>query len=632
MTFKEISFQMLRNNYKKYLLYFCCNVFAIALFYTFAAIYTNEEFMNPAYVDKSISGNIYAPCVMTAVFMFLFIPYSYGVFLKKRKNEYGILMSLGMNEKEIWVSMIFDNIAVSTMSLACGLLGGTFLSLLFFEIIKECSGISGLAWKFNMKSYGITTVVYLAVVFVTLLLHIISFIKIQIADMFKARWREERDTKSSGFFIILGALISSVAVIWMMDQFGYRTTDIWLISPIFLGIGSWMILSNVTGFIIKHKRSTPEQIKKVHLGKSFVMQHFRSYKIVSFIAGWLFGIIILFGGCSAVAYPSLLNYAMSYSPYDLLYIQVHKNNDMSVSEAKQLLEKYNVTVTDTKEIAYMRNGAFNLLSTSEVNQLAGCSYAVNQGEYLVIYQYDLKDGYAHQMNLTQNCKFNLGTEDLELKYAGQDVRILFNHNHGFADRTLVLNDEDYKRVEEQADGYYSGIIKCFSLDDWQNSKEGANVLQQTLSDRNHLDISGQFYYKITSKLETYETAKKSAQFLIIVLFFVMSLFYVSANAIIFFKIQGEMEDEERMYRGLFRIGISEKEMQNIIRYKNVFYCLIPLLFGCTIGTFYNYTTNTIAQYRIVGIEYCSIISAFLLSVQCGIIILLSHYEKKKLGV
>jgi hypothetical protein len=65
------------------------------------------------------------------------------------------------------------------------------------------------------------------------------------------------------------------------------------------------------------------------------------------------------------------------------------------------------------------------------------------------------------MNVSGNRRFSIGREDMELKYAGRDVRILFNHNHGFADVTLVLNDEDYKMLEERGDSFYSGIINSF---------------------------------------------------------------------------------------------------------------------------------------------------------------------------
>lgn len=80
----------------------------------------------------------------------------------------------------------------------------------------------------------------------------------------------------------------------------------------------------------------------------------------------------------------------------MLYIQVNENNDMSAAETERLLAKYNVTVTHSAEIPYMRDGAANLLSVSEVNKLSGGSYNVKQGEYFVIYQYDLKDGYEQR--------------------------------------------------------------------------------------------------------------------------------------------------------------------------------------------------------------------------------------------
>lgn len=624
MTFKKISSQMLRNNYKRYLLYLYCNVFTVAIFHAFAVIYTNDDFSNPNLVNPMISSNIFAPLIFTVIFMVLFIPYSYGAFFRKRKSEYGILMTLGMTEKEVLSNMIFENILVSMLSLIAGMTAGSVLSLLFFGVIRYIIGISSVAWRLSLKPYLITAGVYLAIVAFTLALQLFGFVKTQIADILKAKSRGEKEVKASLFSLITGYLLSIASVAVMVIWF--RTEPSWaLLTGLALMLaGAWLLIgcmrSALTG-------------GPLNIGRAFVLHHFRSFRTVTFIAVSLFGIGVFLAGLSAVTYPNLLNNAMSYSPYDLVYVQADGKNEMTPEDASRLLLKYGVSVTSSVEVPYMRDSAFNLFSVSEINRLTGSNYVIKPGGYIVIYQYDLNDGYEHEMNLNQTINFSTDTATLYLEYAGQDVRILFNNNHGFADMTLLLNDADYKTIEKSGDGYYSGVIKCFTFNNWKDSGLGLQNLQQTLSSQNHFaDASEEKYFNISSKLESYKTAQQSARFLIFVMSFVVILFYFSANIIIYFKIQGEAEDEKQTYRGIYRIGISREEMHGILKYKDKLYCLIPMYIGSAVGVFFCFATSMLNGYGLSGIAFSTAISAILILMQKLVLMHFTRCEEKVLGI
>jgi hypothetical protein len=627
MTFREISLQMLRKSYKRYLLYFYCNVFTAAIFYTFASIYTNEDFMNPSIVNPMISSNIIAPSVFTVIFMFFFIPYSYSVFFRNRKSEYGILMTLGMTEKEVLTNMLAENLLINLLSLVAGILAGTLISLLFFWGIRNVIGISGVAWKLSLKPYAITAGVYLAITAVTLALQLFGFVKMQITDMLKARSRGEKEVKPSLFGLIAGSLLSIASVAVMLTWFRAEASWVLLISFVLMMAGIWLLLGCM-------RAALTGRAGAFDLGSTFVRQHFRSYRTVTFITVSLFATSVFLAGLSMVTYPDFQNNALNYSPYDLVHVQSDGKNEMTLQKASELLLKHGVSVVSSAEMPYMRNGVFNLFSVSEINRLTGLNYAVKPGEYLLIYQYDLNDGYSHEMNLLQTTiDFSLGTEQLGLKYAGQDVRILFNNNSGFADKTLLLADADYKEIEKNGEEYYSGIIKCFIFSDWRNSGQGLQALQQVLTAQNHpADAAEEKYFKISSKLKAYSTAQQSSCFLIFVMSFVVALFYLSANIIIYFKIQGEAEDEKQMYRGIYRIGISGEEMHGILKHKNKLYCLIPLYAGSAVGVFFSFATNALSNSGLSGIIFAVAVSALLLLLQGLVLASFTRWEEKALGV
>lgn len=624
MTFKEISRRMLKNNYKRYLQYFYCNVFTIALLCTFISIFTNADFMNPHIVNPMISSNIEAPTIFTVIFMFLFIPYSYSEFFRKRKSEYGILITLGMTEREALLNMLSENITVSFFSLLAGMAAGTLLSLSFFAIIRYGIGVNTVSWTLNLKSYAITAGIFIVITVVTLAVQLLGFVKTQIRILIKSKERGEREVKSSLLFSVLGTVLGVISIVLMLCLYKIEPSTVLLISFALSIISAWFLIG-CSSYVLRKRGVT-------NVGKAFILEHFRSYRTVTFIASCLIGIGVFLTGLSIVTYPNMLSNAKNYSPYDLLYVQAGGKNEMTTGEASKLLSKYGVSVTSSTEIPFMRNGAFNLFPVSEINRLSGSNYTVNPGEYLVIYQYDMRDGYEHEMNMSSTVNFDLNSGTLLLKYAGQDIKILLNGN-SFAEYTLLLNDADYKTMEEKEVGFIPGVVKCFAFSSWKDSGEGLEALQKALTAQNHcVDDDQERYFRISSKLEEFRIGQQSSQFLIFVIAFVSLLFFISSDIIIYFKIKGEAEDEAVMYRGLYRIGISANETHVILERKNKIYFMQPLLYGVAAGVFFCFAVSSENGYGLAGVAFSAAVSVLLLTIQHFLLKYITGDEQKQLGV
>ena len=192
MTFYEISRKMLRANFNRYRIYFFCNLFAAALFYCFASILTNESFMNERIVNSLISGNIYFPSILAALFLVFFLPVSCQVFLASRKREYGILFSLGMSRKEAFWNIFLENVLVAILALVAALAAGTALSVLFFAVIQYGIGIEGLHWKLSSEPYKMTIILYAVVIGLTFILNVGSLFREKIGVLIKAQYRSEK--------------------------------------------------------------------------------------------------------------------------------------------------------------------------------------------------------------------------------------------------------------------------------------------------------------------------------------------------------------------------------------------------------------------------------------------------------
>jgi hypothetical protein len=588
MTFNDISLKMLKAGFRRYRLYFFCNVLSVTLLYCFAAILTNPSFMDLKVVDSMISSNIIAPSVFVAVFMALFIPYTYRAFMRSRKQEYGILMVLGMSAREANGRMLLENCAVAGASLATGLALGTALSGFFFLFIRNVIGVSQLQWALEARSYGYTVALYAVTMLVTLAMGAWDIVKAQLSELIKEKFRPEKGRRTSPALCAAGAGLMAAAVPVMLMSGG---EGLWFLGLGMISLGLFLVMTRAGGLGARAGKALSRWRQRHILGLSFVRQHNESTRRLRFIATWLIAFSVFFGGLAAVMYGSSVQNAMRYSPYDMAYAQIFGKNQVEDAEIQKLLAENGVAVQSVRQVDYLRNGAFNIFPASQANANFGCDYRIERGKFLSVFQYDLTDGYGHDLSAPEEVHFDCEASDLALTSSGQDVRILTNVNPAFADRTLVVSDADFSLIASGCRDYWRGTAKLYDFDRWEDSKGGVEAVQNRLLEANRVDQSEQRYFRASSRIEAYATARQSAEFLIFLASFVIALFLTAADVMIHFKIRTETEEERRMLLGLRRIGVTGGEMLEMIRFKNGAYFMPQAIFGLALGTFYSHSLS-----------------------------------------
>lgn len=535
MTFYEISRKMLRANFNRYRIYFFCNLFAAALFYCFASILTNESFMNERIVNSLISGNIYLPSILAALFLLFFLPVSCQIFLASRKREYGILFSLGMSRKEAFWNMLLENVLIAILALVAALAAGTVLSVAFFAVIQYGIGIEGLHWRLNPEPYKMTIVLYAVVIGFTFALNVGSLLRERIAVLIKAQYRSEKKG--------------------MLYRLLYRFY--------------------------------PAYMKKHTVEWSFLRRHNKEW-------GFRYAFAILIIACSVVLvsvcvtmYPAFLQDAESYAPYDMVYSEIFGMNAVPEETVAEILNENGVTVRQSIQIPYIRSTNFNFLPVEEVNRYFQCDYQIEEGQFLNLFQYDLQDGYEH--DLSEISKITYG-ENGELHSVGSDVRILWNQDPTFADRTLIVSNSDFEKMKEDKE-YWTGTAHLFLFEQWENSYDGVCAVNEYLRGKNQVDETESYYYRVASKIESYSDARKSGQFLIFLMAFVIGLMLSAEFLLIHFRIQAEGEENKREVRSLQLIGMTGQEIVKCLRYKNSLRFIPPIIWGTVLSFLPSYYLN-----------------------------------------
>lgn len=89
-----------------------------------------------------------------------------------------------------------------------------------------------------------------------------------------------------------------------------------------------------------------------------------------------------------------------------------------------------------------------------------------------------------------------------------------------------------------------------------------------LSETNQIAESEAAYYEVSSRVEYYQDAQKSGQFLIFFIAFVVGLMMMAEFLLIHFRIQAEQQENSRAVLRLRMIGVTDQEVLNDLKYKN----------------------------------------------------------------
>lgn len=551
MNFYHLSVKMLKKNFAQYKLYFSCNCFSVAIFFCFASLFLNEQFMDGSHVDSMISSNVIFPGMLMTAFMLLFLPLSYHIFWNARKQDYGILMSLGMSRKDAIKNIAAESLFICLLALFTGLAAGAVCSGIFYGILKYLLHIQGVSFAIPPKAYFLTCFLYGVITCLAISYYSIKLLWTRIGKMLKNHETAEKN----GFFYHLAQ--KHMPVYWNRNL--------------------------------------------VRL--SFLMRHKKEWRLRYVIVGMLVMTVTFLTSMSVCFWKGFHQDAETYAPFDLVYVSIYGCNQLSEKEAASILNKKHVVVTDSCSITFFKDTVFNYVSASELNSKLHTQYQVKEGTFLNLFQFAMDDGYTHHTTPATKISADLPEKTISLLSSGSDIEILWNQNPAFADRTVILNDHDFKTLYHSKN-YWQGTIRLFHFTDWKQSKNGVKAVCEKLRQKNALSEEELHAPEATSKIFHYEKATQSGSVLILSMSFVVLMLCGAAFVFIHFRIASEKEETGRSIKSLRLMGCFQKELQDMLLFKNRIHFLIPVVTGNILSIIPCYCFNQTYRFGFLGTVLC----------------------------
>ncbi|PWX63383.1 ABC transporter permease [Clostridium perfringens] len=615
MYFK-LAFKNIKKSYKNYVIYFLTLIFGICIFYTFNSIESqsvmmelNEQKQSAFMMAEQLMG--YFSVFIAFVLGFLIV-YANNYLIKRRKKEFGIYMTLGMENGSLSKMIFLETLLIGAISLGIGLVLGIMLSQALSVLTAYMFQVDLTKFQFVFSPLGFkrTVLCFSIIYLVVLIFNFISVRKIKLIDLLTASKRNEKPTIKNLWVSVILFLVS-VGILGIAyykvihDGIAFASFNA-LGLPILLGcIGTFIFFYSLTGFFLKVIQGN----KKFYLRdlNMFVMKQISSkinttFVSLSFICLMLFLAICTFSGGLGI------NRAINADLKDLTKFDVTFWSN-SGENIENLLKEKNIDISniakeDSNMVMYDSGVKYsNFLSKEGMTAMKNYFPVANDNDILVIgengYNNTLKLLGKEPVNLKENQYLAVGNIDEMKKWVNESLE---NGNIDQMKKLVNKSSENGKKINisgktlEPANKKYENInlynftmkgdILIFVVKDSlleglkpvssrfnMMLKDNSNTKEELDSIRDQL-VESQVY-SITKK-EIYDNAAGLGATMAYLGIYLGLIFIITSAVVLAIQQLTESTDNVERYRLLKEIGVDQKMINKAIFTQVGVYFMLPL--------------------------------------------------------
>lgn len=351
--YSKLAFRNLKRSFKDYTIYFLTLVFGVCIFYTFNSIQSQSIMMELNDMQTSAFEQVenimgYASIFVSFILAFLII-YANNYLIKRRKKEFGIYMTLGMEKGNLSKIIFIETLLVGIISLAIGLGLGILLSQELSVLTAKMFQVNLIKFKFifSYNSMIKTIVCFGAIYLLVLMFNSMSIIKISLIDLLTSSRKNEAIKVRNVWVSVIIFIISCIMLVYAYHTVltgGVATLEMSIngLSILLGSVGTFLFFFSLSGFLLKLVQAN----KKYYLKdlNMFVLRQINSkintvFISMSFICLMLFvGICMLSGGLGISSamnedIKDLTEYDLTFWNFEGMDIEkVLKENEVDLSK------------------------------------------------------------------------------------------------------------------------------------------------------------------------------------------------------------------------------------------------------------------------------------------------------------
>lgn len=291
MYFK-LATRNLKRSFKDYTIYFLTLVFGVCIFYTFNSIEAQSILMEVSEMHKNMFNLISDVMGIASIFIsfilgFLIV-YANSYLIKRRKKEFGVYMTLGMENSKLSSLLFIETMMIGVISLGLGLVLGIFLSQGLSVVTAKLFKVDLTTFKFifSMDAFIKTILCFGVIYLVILIFNSITLRKVKLINLLTASKVNEKIKIKNIWASVVAFIISIVTIGYayhIVLKNGIANFDKSIVIAILLGsVGTFLFFFSLAGFLLKVVQSS----KKIYLRNlnMFVLRQINSKINTTFIS------------------------------------------------------------------------------------------------------------------------------------------------------------------------------------------------------------------------------------------------------------------------------------------------------------------------------------------------------------
>ncbi|CVI73495.1 Bacitracin export permease protein BceB [Clostridiales bacterium CHKCI001] len=609
MLFK-LSVKNFKKSIKDYSIYFFTLILGVAVFYMFNAIGTQAAMMEVSQTKEDIiatmNGVLSGISVLVALILGYLIVYASHFMMKKRKNEFGIYMTLGMSRWKISKILFWETLIIGVISLVIGLAVGIglsqFMSLFVANLFEADMDqfIFVISWSAILRC-----ILYFSVIYVgAIIFYLITIRKAKLIDLLTANKKQEKNRLKNPLvcFIVFLVAVGMLGYAYYNVTIGAEDlqTQGDVLIQILLGIvGTVLIFWSMAGMLVQVVKKIPHFYRRKL--NSFVLGEISNKINTTVISGSIICLLLFLTICVLSAaftlkghkdgiMESLAPASISlykdmrdgYSVLDVLEEQkIDKNSFKEVVDINTF-EKETVTNASILEGIVDFGDTFNkaripLIRISDYNKVAQIyhfsEYSLEENEFILLADYE---NMVIQWNegLKKSPQIQIDGQLYHPKYFSCQTGFLTMSYSPMNMGVMIVPDSVIVQEKEWYCNYY---IANYS-DQKENDREWKDFIDSDAFDQqlNPNDAKWDPVYKGTRSNIYDDNIGTSAMYIFLGLYLGI-VFMMAGAAILALKEMSDAADSKEKYALLRKLGVKEKEIHHALLQQHSIFFGFPLI-------------------------------------------------------
>ena len=319
--YAKIALGNVRKSFRDFSVFFLTLAFGVCVFYAFGSITDQAAVIDMAEDQRrmvqALSDILTGLSVFVVVILGFLVVYANRFLIRRRKREFGIYLTLGMDIRHVSWIVVIETLVVGVVALAVGLLLGIGLSQVMMYVTAGLfeATIKGFVFAFSPSACLSTMACFAGIFLVTLVFNVTTVSRYKLIDLINADKVSEkvrlRSLPLSVVLFLVSLALIGVAYKVLLEHGMMEEGPYFAIATGLVTVGTLLFFFSISGFALRALQASP----RAYLSglNMFVMRQLNSrintaWLSVSLVCAMLF--LAICGVCTGFSVATGMNEAL----------------------------------------------------------------------------------------------------------------------------------------------------------------------------------------------------------------------------------------------------------------------------------------------------------------------------------